>query len=141
MPFRSIAVTQILRKYFFIAGSVDGHASGLCATDPTADTTLRRPMRSSSAQDQVGLALFLRTFRLLTGTVQGGIIGQVMKTFKRLTMIAAVLTVWWNWANIRDSRELQHLQTQFQARWEVAVSNVHQFEEKIESACGLERWR
>jgi len=49
-------------------------------------------------------------------------------------MIAVALLIWWNWWDITESREVQHLRTQCRAQWELAVSTVHQFEEKLEAA-------
>ena len=53
---------------------------------------------------------------------------------KRLLVIAAALVLWWNWQDIRYSREVQHLLTQCQAQWEMAVSTIHQFEDKLGNA-------
>ena len=56
-----------------------------------------------------------------------------MKPGKWLLLIAAVV-VWWNWNDIRYSREVQHLLTQYQAQVDMARSQGAQLAEKLNAA-------
>ena len=59
------------------------------------------------------------------------------EAMKTLFRIALLLVIWWQWPAIRDSREVQHLMTQYKAQLYMAQATVRQFADKLDAATDM----